>query len=255
MASAVQFRVLGALGPDLSDPLLAEALDAEGQVCERVVLDRVRPLQPQRDVQQLGSAMAVTQRRVVQVEQGTWAVVPFVPGLDLVDLRDRHPDGVPEREALTLLADVLWILRRVAEGGQHHGGLGGGSVRIGPDGVVRVLGWRGGTEADDCQALADLYELLCGAEGENMAKLDAWPSTLDGVAERLVTGSVSLRAWVGPILDARPATLVDHPLGGVVLAEVDTHGRLPDKVRLAAVGAVTLLLGIAISYFLTGARL
>ncbi|MFK7930200.1 MAG: hypothetical protein AB8H79_18575 [Myxococcota bacterium] len=241
------YRVVGALGPGASSPLLAMCVSDGGDTGERVVLGRSLPRPAQAVASGLGSALVVPQPVVLVGDHGTWGVTPYIPGLDLVAVRDRFPEGVPVEIAKAILRDVAWVSSALGEAGAFHGDLSAGSVRIGVDGVVRVLGVRGGDEALDCRAIGELAEGLCTGDGDVNPEVECflaeWPAATPQLLERLAGSEVDLRAALGDALVDASSSVHEHSLTGQVLGEAAPRGGMPDKVRLAVVGAIMLVFG------------
>jgi len=61
--------------------------------------------------------------------------------------------------------------------------------------------------------------------------------------DRLAGPPVDLRAELVGVLDSTAALVHEHPLAGQVLGEAAARGGVPDKVRLAVVGAIMLVFG------------
>lgn len=218
---AVRYRVLGALAPGPFAPLLADC-DHAGRV-RPVVLHRPGPVEV-RALAALTSGRVVAEEGEVRVDGVALAVSPYAPGADL-DHLDVPTDVVP-----WLAVAVLAALRDAAAFGLHHGRLDGSAIRVDRAGAVRVVGWRGGTERGDLDALADLFDAI----GVDPGFRDA-PS-LDVQLPPAPTPT----SWLATVPDA--PVLHTHPLVG---REIVDAPPTPPKARLAAVGAVTLALGIA----------
>jgi hypothetical protein len=216
-------RVVGALGPGLHAPLVAEAATAAG-VTRYVVR---RPLSAEvAAVATLGDARlpslaapAVLQGRPVVVE-------PFVPGVDLDAALDA---GLPPAAAAAALDDALAALAVAATRGVAHGALDLSVIRLGRDGVVRVRGFRGG--ASDAAVIADLREELPGPP--DRAALVAWCAGWQG----------------GEVL--HPTALVGAEVSlGAAAAPAPDSNVVPWRVRLAGTAAFTLIIGLVSGWFL-----
>jgi len=199
------------------------------------------------------SARVVVADHVVDTERGPFAHVPFVPGVDVLQLRQARQAPLPAALALTLLDQTALALLHARQAGVHHGALEPSSVRLDTDGFVRVLGFRGGSEAEDCHALLEILEALCETDHDALPDALAeragdWPQTLEGVRERLAGERVDLREHLPDEL----TPLYPHALAGQIISARREGSGAPSKVQLAAVGAVTLALGLAAGWALAG---
>lgn len=212
--------MLGALGGGALAPLLAE--QSGGGSKRLVVLTRAS--EGIEALAGVGHAGIVAPHEVVDTAAGRLAVTVFVPGFDLDELGE-----LPAEVACAILQEVRGILDAVHQAGLAHGGLTPASVRVGPDGRVRLVGFRGGDPERDAVALEELAEVL-DAELPSAAA----PSVL-GVylAERGPPPSPQLEV---------------HPASGMVLRPGAPQAT--PKARVASIAALTLLLGLGAGVFL-----
>ncbi len=261
-SAARRVRVLGGLAADSLNDLIAEVV-AGPDAGARVVLGPPGDPEVHAAVRRTASPILVAPREVLDTDRGRWAVVPWVPGLDLVTLREHHPDGVPLDVAIAILLPVVRGLRRLAAEGLGHGAMGPSKVRIGGDGQVRVVGIRGGRPPADGPALRDLLEELLGLDEGLSAPEAARPLLEDWVDDPVALEAhleahhrpLDLAGVVRPILESTDPALHPHPLAGAELQARAAGDQVPSKVRLAAVSAVTLALGLASGVYVSGTLL
>ena len=128
------------------------------------------------------------------------------------------------------MAQVVEAMSAAHGVGVAHGALRQSVIRVGLDGVVRIVGFRGGEPSADAAALADLADSL---------GLDSVPGRPD---------PSGLATWVtglGPLPEPTP---LPHPASGVVVEPA--RPLAPPKARIASVAALTLVLGAAAGAFL-----
>lgn len=265
MTDLHRYGVLGRLGASPSGPLLAEGLAEDGAVVTRVVLESPVRADWDRAACRSGCVHLVGSLGRVRSPLGVFDVLPYVPGADLVALREAAGAPLSDTLAASLLEQVAAGLQAAAALGASHGGLEAGRIRVGPAGVVRILPPRRPT-GPDLDELRDLFEMLVGLhDGADVTDpvhelVQRWPSDLAGVRDALrslssaqAPGPVDLLV---PLLAATETALHADPAAGTeipVAASSPARPAMPPKARLAAVAAVTLALGVATGWTLTAA--
>lgn len=242
-------EILGALSEDLDAPLLAR----------RVGTDRLIVLAPSVPSQVLAALGALADPRIVapfdeiNVEGRPFALVEHVGFLDLYQL-DTGARLLPG-QALYLICRAATLLARAHEAGVAHGGLSPASLRLLPDGDLCIVGARGGSLASDVRALREIAERLLRVHelGELPPRLQGllqeWPAEMPAVVEHLSDHAATALDLEG--LRAPDPALYAHPLQGQQLKlEPAGPAPVPPKVRVAGIGAITLLLGLAGGFYL-----
>ena len=250
------FRVVGALGRGPASPLLAEIL-VEDQVVDRVVLGRPADPAVAARVRGLGASALVVEREVVETNRGRWGVTPLVVGADVMQLRESLGAPWPEGAALALARRVVGHLRRLHDAGLGHGALDAGCLRLEPGARVQVLGARGGHESDDVRALVDIIEELVATDAEGVpdrvrALLEAELDDLASLAEALGPARAEDTRALADLAVPAEVEVVPHALTGAILAPEGEGGGSPPRVQIAAIGALTLVLGLGAGWALAG---
>lgn len=256
MSDPFKIRVLGGLTPDPGAPLLVQRVVSEPGY---LVLVRPASIVVGARLRTLGSARLVGDLLITESVAKTYAIQPWVGGLDLYQIRSRSPEGLPEPVALAIMVQVVSALRVAHQSDVGHGALGPESARLDSDGIVRLVGFRGGEPTHDVQGLRDLVIHLLGVDdgascsAELGHLLDSWPVELDEVHLRLMDllppGPTSLTAGLVP--PGLAPTVHPNPLSGQTLdLFAPPRPTAPPKVRVAGIAGLTLLLGLAAGWFM-----
>lgn len=249
--SEVSYRILGALGPDPGSPLLAEAVISD-LVWERVVLSRPAPAEVSSTLRRLHMSPIVAARRVLTTANGPFGLVDWIPGMDLDEMRAAHGGPMDVDLVCFVLREVVEALQIARSAGHGHGALDASQVRVTPGGAVRILGFRGGDERGDALAV---HRLACALaetdDGDLPPRFEAasWPDQLEPLQALLSGPEVDLAVHVPD----RPPQVHRHALAGQVFSERSASAAsAPPKVQIAAVGAITLVLGLGAGWALSG---
>jgi hypothetical protein len=174
----------------------------------------------------------------------------------MLTLRDRVQVGVPDDVVVAILVQAAAALRQARSVGVGHGAFGPSSVRLTEDGLVRVVGFRGGDGHQDAAALRDLALLLMATdevEGGALANvLTDWSDELAVIERRLTDLPSVTMQQLGKVVGEAEGWNA-HKLAGTDLVVQQSHG-LPPKVRVAAIAGVALALGIGIGLVLAGVQ-
>lgn len=256
MSDPFKVRVLGGLSPTAGAPLLVQRVISEPGY---LVLVRPASIVVGARLRTLGSARLVGDLLITESGARTYAIQPWVGGLDLYQIRSRSPDGLPEPVALAIVAQIVGALRAAHQIDVGHGALGPESARLDSDGVVRLVGFRGGEPHHDVRALREVVIHLLGFDegascsAELQQLLDSWPVELDAVHLRLMDllppGPTSLT--VGLVPPGLAPTVHPNPLSGQTLdLFAPPRPSAPPKVRVAGIAGLTMLLGLAAGWFM-----
>lgn len=250
MSDAARYRIRGALGASPTSPLLAEKVVGD-EVHGPVVLDRPTDATVLARLRSLGGSRFVVPCRIVETARGAFAEVPLVRGRDLDQVREQSQGPLSSEVVSAILREVVRALLQAESAEVHHGALTPSAVRIDVDGRVRLLGARGGRAEQDVRAVHDLVVALAEADDGHLDPrfdADAWPSDLRGLLAHLDGPDVDLV----PLAAGEGFELHAHALAGTVLPEVTPGSVTPPRVQIAAVGAITLALGLGAGWALFG---
>lgn len=223
----------------------------------RVVLQRPVATGAARWLGLTGSARVVPEWRTLRSAEGVFALTPWVDGEDVDALLLRHPEGLPHGLACAIAREVARALdeARGPDGERvGHGALRNAVVRV-SDGVVRVLGFRGVSGDDDLPTLAALLDDWLGDADEVLRDGIAAAWTDAGSDPAALAVALSPFACAEVVLPGQPSApaLREHALVGREIAEAAAALATPPKVQVAAVAAVTLVLGLVSGLLLAGA--
>lgn len=239
MSSELNYRVLGSLGSGLASPLLAELIQG-GQGTERVVLTRPVSGELAGNLLNIPDDVVVLPRRTIQTERGTFGVERFVRGCDLAELAQE----MRGEHVLAVIRGVLAALDHLHRLGVGHGGLEASAIRVTPAGHVVLVAVSGGMPEDDFMALDECFlDLELNDHLQGSFCDPAWRKS------RRTHPSPAV-AWQSEGSEMPDPRVGKHPLSGEGLSERVSDQGVPSKVQLAAVGALTLCLGIAFGWYL-----
>lgn len=169
---------------------------------------------------------------VVQVEGATRGLYPLHPGSDLAQLLEVHPQGLPVEWAAAIAVDVSEGLRALDAVGLSAV-IREDAVRVGTDGVTRLVEIRPGLLADGLQSLADLLE-RCVEEPHG-------PALAKAIVEANLDSLVSERRAAADAVIRFPT---ERTLGKSEAAAA------PPKLVVARIGVLMLALGLSMGWML-----
>ena len=159
-----------------------------------------------RTLADVASVHVVLQLTHITSSHGQFGVEPYIPGRDL--------DGLPTGTDLSpLFIQLERALSAAHAQGVGHGCLRPDCIRVTPEGIVRIVDWRGGQPEEDLAQLASLKADLA-------------------------------------LQDDAETPILPHRLAGKLIAATSTPATDPPKLQMARGAAVTLLLGLFAGGFL-----